>query len=71
MTDQQPAPKSDNQFLDSAGHEQERGLIGEFIGFMAENKAWWMTPILVVLALVGVLLVLGATGALPFVYTLF
>lgn len=71
MDAQQHEPKKDNEFMNSAGHERERGLVGEFVGFMAENKAWWMTPILIVLGLVGVLLVLGATGALPFVYTLF
>ncbi|MGE3173315.1 MAG: DUF5989 family protein [Planctomycetota bacterium] len=61
----------DDKFLEAASHEKERGLVGEFLGFMSENKVWWMTPILIVLALVGALLVLGATGALPFVYTLF
>jgi hypothetical protein len=30
-----------------------------------------MSPILVVLLLVGVLLALGATGLVPFIYTLF
>ena len=59
------------QFLKSASHDKERGLVGEFFGFMRENKAWWMTPILVVLAFVGELLGMVATGALPFLYTLF
>lgn len=68
---EQPEKPQDDSFLDSASHEQERGLIAEFIGFMAENKAWWMTPILIVLGLVGMLLVLGATGVMPFIYTLF
>ena len=67
MTD----PEKKDDFLDSASHDQERGLVAEFVDFMAENKAWWMTPILIVLALVGVLLVLGATGVMPFIYTLF
>ena len=62
--------RNDNDFLDAASQE-ERGLIAEFVGFMSENKAWWMTPILLVLGLVGVLLVLGATGVAPFIYTLF
>ena len=66
---------ADNQqqddFLRAASHKEERGILAEFVGFMAENKLWWMTPILVVLALVGVLLVLGATGVAPFIYTLF
>ena len=63
-------PTEDDKFLQAAS-ERDRGLVAEFVGFMAENKVWWMTPILLVLGLVGVLLVLGATGALPFVYSLF
>jgi hypothetical protein len=46
-------------------------LFADLIGFMSENKKWWLTPILLVLALLGALLVLGATGAAPFIYTLF
>jgi hypothetical protein len=63
--------KNEEDFLKAASHAKERGLVGEFLGFMRENKAWWMTPILIVLALVGVLLVMASTGALPFIYTLF
>jgi len=37
---------------------------------MAENKVWWMAPILVVFLLFAVLLVLGATGVAPFLYNL-
>ncbi|GDY01800.1 hypothetical protein LBMAG49_11290 [Planctomycetota bacterium] len=64
-------PPTNNDFLAAAQHKKQRGLISEFIGFMAENKLWWMTPILLVLLAVGVLLVLGGTGVLPFVYILF
>ncbi|MEC8651979.1 MAG: DUF5989 family protein [Planctomycetota bacterium] len=63
-------PKDDEEFLQAA-KQQERGLISEFVMFMAENKMWWLTPILVVFGLLGVLLVLGATGVAPFIYTLF
>jgi hypothetical protein len=59
-----------DEFL-RAANEEERGLVAEFIAFMAENKLWWLTPILVVFGLLGVLLVLGATGIAPFIYTLF
>ena len=69
MTDQNDT-KKDQDFLDAA-QDQERGLVSEFVMFMAENKMWWLTPILVVFALLGVLLVLGATGVAPFIYTLF
>ncbi|MBL9079291.1 MAG: hypothetical protein JNL08_17450 [Planctomycetes bacterium] len=59
-----------DEFLQAAT-EQERGLVAEFWAFMAENKMWWLTPILVVFGLLGVLLILGATGIAPFIYTLF
>lgn len=67
-TEEQNKGKED--FLQAA-QEEERGLISEFVMFMAENKMWWMTPILVVFGLLGVLLILGATGVAPFIYTLF
>lgn len=63
-------PKKNDDFLQAA-QEEERGLVSEFVMFMAENKMWWLTPILVVFGLLGVLLVLGATGVAPFIYTLF
>jgi len=46
-------------------------LLREFGAFLAENKKWWLVPIIVVFLLLGVLLALGATGAAPFIYTLF
>ncbi|MEO6598156.1 MAG: DUF5989 family protein [Planctomycetota bacterium] len=57
-----------DEFLQAAG-EKERGLVAEFIAFMAENKMWWLAPILIVFLLLAVLLVLGATGVAPFLYT--
>lgn len=65
----QPDPKEQDEFLQAATQE-ERGLVAEFIAFMSENKVWWLTPILVVFGLLGVLLVLGATGVAPFIYAL-
>lgn len=67
---QQPSRDQKDEFLQAAAQE-ERGLVAEFIAFMGENKMWWLTPILVVFGLLGVLLVLGATGMAPFIYTLF
>jgi len=64
------ASNNDDEFL-KAAQDDERGLVSEFVMFMAENKLWWLTPILIVFALLGVLLVLGATGVAPFIYTLF
>ncbi|MEI7901769.1 MAG: DUF5989 family protein [bacterium] len=35
------------------------------------NKKWWLTPIIVVLLLLGVLIMISGTVAAPFIYTLF
>ena len=51
--------------------QSQRGIVGEFLDFLLHNKKWWLTPIIAVLLLVGLLLVLGGSGAAPFIYTLF
>lgn len=48
-----------------------QGFLHEFVGFLRHNRKWWLTPIILVLVLVGVLVALGGTAAAPFIYTLF
>lgn len=57
--------------FEAAGQEQQLSLVQEFVLFITENKKWWLIPILLVLGMVGLLVVLGSTGAAPFIYTLF
>ena len=57
--------------LEQQASQSQRGIIGEFLDFLLHNKKWWLTPIILVLLLVGLLLVLGETGAAPFIYTPF
>lgn len=64
-----PDTKQD-EFSQQAAQKQ-RGPLGEFLSFALHNKKWWLTPIIIVLILVGVLAVLGGTGVAPFIYTLF
>jgi hypothetical protein len=52
--------------------EQARpGLLREFWEFLRYNKKWWLTPIILVLLAAGALILLGGTGAAPFIYTFF
>jgi len=49
-----------------------RGLLGELWDFLKVRKAWWLTPIIVMLVLVGVLIIFGQSSAVsPFIYALF
>jgi hypothetical protein len=47
------------------------GLLGELWSFMSHNKKWWLTPIVLMLLILGALILVGGTGAAPFIYTLF
>lgn len=48
------------------------GIIKEFWGFLKVRKKWWLTPIVLVLLLLGALIVFGQSSAVaPFIYTLF
>lgn len=49
----------------------QAGFFAEFWDFLLHNKKWWITPIVLVLLLVGILVMLGGTAAAPFIYTLF
>ena len=57
--------------FERAGEDRQPSLLREFYVFVMENKAWWMIPILLVLGFVGLLVMLGSSGAAPFIYTLF
>ncbi|MBI3882123.1 MAG: hypothetical protein HY301_18945 [Verrucomicrobia bacterium] len=59
-----------NQF-EKAGEQIEGSLVGEFFLMLRQNKKYWLVPLIAVLLLFGLLIILGATGAAPFIYTLF
>jgi hypothetical protein len=59
-----------SRFEEAAG-EKEMSLAGEFVLMLRQNKKYWMIPLLLILAAFGLLLILGSTGAAPFIYTLF
>jgi hypothetical protein len=48
------------------------GILMDFLKFLGQRKKFWLLPIVIVLALIGMLLV-SAQGSVvaPFIYTLF
>jgi len=47
-------------------------FIRDLIGFIRLRKKYWMTPIIVILVLLGGLIVLTSGSAIaPFIYTIF
>jgi hypothetical protein len=47
------------------------GVALEFWRFLKQNKKWWLTPIVLVFLLLMGVAVLGSSGAVPFMYTIF
>jgi Family of unknown function (DUF5989) len=72
MVDQDNPHKADSrdEFVQLAqGHSS--GLLREYIDWLRYTKKWWLTPIVILLLLAGVIAVLGGTPLAPFIYTLF
>ena len=48
-----------------------RSLPAEMLALLRTNRKWWLLPVLIIVALLALLLVLGGTGAAPFIYSIF
>ena len=57
--------------FETSAEEKDTSLVREFVGMLKENKKYWLIPLLLILALFGVLVILGSSAAAPFIYTLF
>ena len=45
-------------------------MFQEYWYFLRHRKMWWMTPILLMVALLGLLVALSASGLAPFIYAI-
>ena len=72
MADKGPQdPVNRSVEFERQAEESQPGLLIEFAHFLRYNKKWWLIPILVTLALLGVLVFLSSTTALPWIYAIF
>lgn len=72
MTDQ-PTKRREERAREfaRAAEARPRGVLREFWGLITHTKKYWLTPIVVILLLVGMVVMLGGTAIAPFIYTLF
>ncbi len=57
--------------FEKAASESQRSLVSEFLGFLKQNRKFWLLPLIVVMLLLAGLLILSQGAAAPFIYTLF
>jgi hypothetical protein len=62
---------SGNTEFERAAETEPLPLLSQFWLFLRDNKKWWLLPIVLVLAMMGLLSILAGTGAAPFIYTMF
>jgi hypothetical protein len=62
---------NEKQEFERLAEGERQGLVAELIDLLRHNKKWWLTPILLVILLLGALVILTGTGVGPFAYTLF
>lgn len=51
--------------------EKGHGVWRDLGAFLWHNKSWWLMPVVLALALLGVMIVMAGSAAAPFIYTLF
>ena len=66
-----PTRGSDAADFERQAARPGHSFFGEFWYFIRHNKKWWLTPVIALLLLLGVLVLLGGSGAAPLIYTLF
>jgi hypothetical protein len=54
-----------------ASRRRRASLAVEFWQLLRENKKWWLTPIVVLMLLLGLLSLFAGSAVAPFIYTLF
>ena len=62
---------SPNNEFENAAQKKQGNLISEFLGFLKENRKFWLLPLIIIMLLLTALLILSSTAAAPFIYTLF
>ena len=71
MSKSDPSGVTGMSDFEREAEQAQPGILREFWDFLRYNKKWWLTPIIAVLLMVGLLILLGGTAAAPYIYTLF
>jgi hypothetical protein len=71
MTDHPPDEQQPAGDFRREASRPPTGFVRELLWFLARNRKWWLVPLILALLLIGLLVLIGGTGAGPFIYTLF
>jgi hypothetical protein len=60
-----------NNEFEKASQQKQSNLLSEFMGFLKQNRKFWLLPLILVMLALAALLILSSSAAAPFIYTLF
>ena len=63
--------QEDQSEFEAESNKRRHGIVAECWNYLFDSKKWWLMPIVLVFLLLGLFVVLTATGAGPLIYTLF
>ena len=63
--------QSENLDFARLARNRSPGFLNELWQFVRATGKWWLVPVLTVLLILGVFMILSASGFAPFIYTLF
>jgi hypothetical protein len=69
----QAGPAASNQAANDFANQANTAapsIVREFIDFLRDYRVWWLTPLIIVLVLLGGLAFLSETALAPFIYPL-
>jgi hypothetical protein len=69
------APRTTNssekgQDFERHAKERSSGILGEYWHFLRTSNKWYILPTIVLLLVLGLLVVLSASGLAPFIYAM-
>jgi hypothetical protein len=71
MPDPENQNKDKNDEFEKASQKKQGNLLSEFMGFLKQNRKFWLLPLILVMLALAALLILSSSFAAPFIYTLF
>jgi hypothetical protein len=60
-----------NDEFEKASQQKQGNLLSEFMGFLKQNRKFWLLPLNQEMLALAALLILSSSAAAPFIYTLF
>jgi hypothetical protein len=69
-TDSEETEQARNDFIEQS-QTSSQGLVREMAVMRRSHRNWFLTPLVAVLLLIGLLVLLTSTAAAPIIYTLF